>query len=220
MPRCTGVTPIVFGRGDNCCRGLWHGQEFISASDAVEYYAKFPEHGVGVQGGQQNPDWGLLGIWVSSMAQWKRWVIDHGTIERLAPKGSRETYFRDLRELGGPAIVHWQAIEEGAPFTMPRSFPVMGDQTADSAARLAVLEATTHPSEAWIIYAYQGNASWKGRELATGVELRPPGEPIPVEGKLAGYRLVTVGSLLRPDFSSANWLPTWMASALKLKVTT
>jgi hypothetical protein len=210
--------PILFAEDEH--NALWRGPVFGSSAEAVEYYDRWPSHGVGVASGQQSADWGLLALWCRDGGAWRRWVVEHGTVELANPHDSRERTRREYRELGGPAVIYWQPVETGPPYSTPRIFPTTRDAAVDQHARLALLESITHPSEQWLCYPYLGRATWKARTLAFGVELRGMAEPIPVESTLAGYRLATAGSLMRPETSSTAWAPPWLLDELKVKVTT
>jgi len=210
------VQPVLFSEDEHNC--LWRGPVFGSSGEAVEYFARWPNHGCAVASGAQGDGWGLLAVWCRDGGVWRRWVADHGTVELRNPHGSREPVRREYKPLGQPAVIHWRPDESGPPYTQPRIFPTTRDAAVDQSARLAVIESVTHPSEQWLVYPYLGRATWKARELAFGVELRGPMEPIPVEATLAGYRLATAGSLMRPETSSAAWLPGWLASAMKVRL--
>jgi hypothetical protein len=206
--------PVLFSEGERC--GLWRGPVFPDSAAAIEYFARWRQHGVGIASGDQG-GWGLLAVWCRDSSAWRRWIFEHGTVQMRNPAESRELTRRELRDLGQPAVIHWRPDETGPPYTQPKIYPTTVDAAVDQQARLAVLESVTHPTETWVVYPYRGQATWKARELAVGLWLRGPNEPIPVESSLAGYCLATAGSLQRPETSSASWLPSWLANAMKVK---
>jgi hypothetical protein len=195
----------------------WCEEPFHDADHAVEHYARYPEHGAGLVTGPQDATWGFIGLLEDRPNVWAQWLIEHGTVIQQKEVSGRETWtsrqidVRDLRPFGQPASVGWQPVPSTDPYPLPKTSPVVRGPGIDQAHRLELLASlTSGPVSHWLLWPYQGRLRWKGRKLADGLELLPPGRCVPISGVRDQHRLTVQGSLARPDDNGLQRAPSWL----------
>jgi len=194
-------------------------EPFQSPAHAVEHFAHYPGHGAGLITGPQDPSWGYLAVHIQRPGAWAAWLHKHGVVKRRNPGDYREKYSYDLRPYGAPVLVNWQEIPSTDPYAMPKTFPTVAGDSVDQVHRLTLLESLTHGRpESWLLFAYQGERTWRGKTLDDGLGVQAPGSTVPVAGGLDGFRLAVLGNLQRPEPNAANvFLPDWLESQWGVK---